>query len=87
MASKNLQARQILVDVTPNEMGHSPYKDIANTTIAAKANNALKSIPEAGSYRVVGVNKMTNGGLLMEMNNEEAAQWIRSKEIQSVFVK
>lgn len=53
----------------------------------SKANDAMKNIQGLGSHRVVGTTKMTNGGLLLEMNTEKSAQWMKSKQVQLDFIK
>lgn len=35
----------------------------------------------------VGIKRLANGGILLEMNNKEAAATIRGREVQKEFVK
>ena len=75
-AREGIKARQLLVDtLTP---GQKLHQSASNTQLVSKANEALRAASAEcpSSHRFVGVRRLNNGGLLLEMDSEEAASWL-----------
>ena len=63
--------RQVLVDaLTPGQQLHQSAN---NTQLVAKANKALHGTECPPSHHFMGTRRLNNGGLLLEMDSEDAA--------------
>ena len=73
-ARGGVKARQVLVDaLTPGQQLHQSAN---NTQLVVKANEALCGMECPPSHGFVGVRRLNNGGLLLEMDSEDAASWL-----------
>lgn len=83
-AREGIMARQVLIDI-PLEISQSTYQKMSNSAILDKANNAISIISKDTIHKFLGVTKLRNGGLLMELNSEEANIWLRLPTHISTF--
>ena len=75
-AREGVKARKVLVDaLTPAQQLHQLA---SNTQLVMKANEALHGagVKCPPSHHFVGVRRLNNGRLLLEMDSEEAATWL-----------
>ena len=71
---EGVKARQVLVDaLTPGQQLHQSAN---NTQLVAKANEALCGTECPPSHRFVGIRRLNNSGLLLEMDSEDTASWL-----------
>ena len=58
--------------------GQQLHQSVSNTQLVMKANEALHAtgMECPTSHRFMGVRRLNNGGLLLEMDSEEAASWL-----------
>ena len=83
-AREGVKARQVLVDaLTPSQQLHRAAN---NTQLVAKANEALHSTECPPSHCFVGTRRLNNGGLLLEMDSEDAASWLSSPVNKANFL-
>ena len=75
-AREGIKVRQVLVDtLTPGQQLH---QSASNTQLVTKANEALRttSVECPLVHHFMGVRRLNNGRLLLEMDSEEAASWL-----------
>ena len=83
-AREGVKARQILVDaLTPNQQLHQGAN---NLQLVSLANAALNDMEDPPSHRFVGARRLNNGGLLLEMDSEEAATWLSGSFAKAAFL-
>jgi hypothetical protein len=80
-----IRARQVLLDTQTTE-GQSPWKELSNTAILDKARAAAHLVDESNTHKFVGVTRLRNGGLLLEMNSEDGAKWLKSDTTRDKFL-
>lgn len=85
IAREGIRARQILID-TPRAGGASKHKGSSNTTILEIANDIIKTMPGGDGKKIQTVNKLANGGLLMELDSQESATWLRQNDTRTRFI-
>ena len=71
---EGIKQRQVLVDAV--NMGEHILADLNNTGLVSKANEIIKGVGAVGVRIVVSAKWLTNGGILFELNMEEAARWL-----------
>ncbi|KAG1798097.1 uncharacterized protein HD556DRAFT_1306148 [Suillus plorans] len=77
VARASLRAKQILLDPTP---GHSLFlAEATNATIAKRISDILSEIRGEGTPTgaVRAVQRLRNGGLIVELDNEQLAGWLK----------
>lgn len=87
--------RQILIDPKSRHVtnGSGLMAETSIENIKEKANKVLKvmanegEIPNNTLMCFVGVKKLSNGGILLKMNNEAAADTVRRKEVRKIFIE
>jgi hypothetical protein len=73
---------QVLIDSDPNASGN-PFAELNEQELVAKANEALdlsrdSTCPEEGKF--IGARKLTNGGIVFDLNTIEATRWIQKNK-------
>lgn len=81
------RARQVLIDLPLGSTGRENLKNSSNEATLEKANQAIRAIDESSEYKLTGMMRLRNGGLLLEANSEEAAAWIREPQHRNIFAK
>ena len=82
-AREGVKQRQVLVNAA--ELGTQILGDLDNPGLAKKANEALCTIDTEATHTVVSARRLNNGGVLFELNSEEAAAWINEAQHQIQF--
>ncbi|KAF9234175.1 hypothetical protein BU15DRAFT_9759, partial [Melanogaster broomeanus] len=86
IARAAIRARQILFDPTPDQSLYtttSPPAEVATRLNEAIHNLRSEDLPEIAIRAVL---RLRNGGLLVEANSEDAACWIKSKDIRDKLI-
>ena len=84
-AREGIRARQVLLN--PDQTtGTAAFKDESISGIRDEANKALLSTQGTPGYRVKAVTKLRNGGILLELDSDEAAEWFQDPEIHRTFL-
>ena len=79
-----VKARQSLVDaLTPNQQLHQGTN---NLQLVSLANTVLNDMEDPPSHHFVGARRLNNGGLLLEMDSEEAATWLGGSFAKAAFL-
>ncbi|KAF9234669.1 hypothetical protein BU15DRAFT_52371, partial [Melanogaster broomeanus] len=86
LARAAVRARQILFDPSPGQTLYSPTSPPAE--VASRLNEAILSLrtEESPITTIKAILRLRNGGLLAEVNSEEAASWIKSKYIREKLI-
>lgn len=74
IARTALQDRQVLLDIIPSD---PPYQPKSDATFKQDFNDMFKN-EHPGRHSISAVRKLTNGGILLEMDSSEGAQWLRN---------
>ena len=86
-AQEGVKAQQVLVDaLTPNQQIHQGTN---NLQLVSLANAVLNDMEDPPSHRFVGARQLNNGGLLLEMDSEdaeEAATWLSRPFAKAAFL-
>ena len=83
-AWEGVKARQVLIDASaPNQPLHQAA---SNQQLVSLANNALCGMEDPPPHCFVGARRLNNGGLLLEMDSEEAAAWISGPHVKASFL-
>jgi hypothetical protein len=83
-AREGIKARQVLVDaLTPSQQLHPSAN---NTQLVTRANEALQNTGSPSPHRFVGTRRLNNGGILLELDSEEAAVWLNSSGNKAPFL-
>lgn len=83
-ARELIRARQILVDIE-HEGGKHPLPELSQAALIDKANDAISTMEGSDGFVFVGVDRLSNGGIVYEMNNEKATEWIREEKNATTF--
>jgi hypothetical protein len=80
LAREGIRKRQILFDVDPNSEELRNKDELA---ILKTLNEAIAKLDDTSSRerQLRSVRKLRNGGVLVEMRSEAAAQWLQQKEV------
>ena len=74
----------MLIDaLAPNQPLHQTAN---NPQLVSLANDALCGMEDPLAHRFVGARQLNNGGLLLEMDSEEAATWIGGPHNKATFL-
>lgn len=84
------RARQILIDKLPNALT-SELADMSEIQLVLKADLAVEMMGVAAGDRPAGmkfqgVMKLSNGGVVYEMQTEEQARWLRKEDVMRAFL-
>ena len=83
-AREGVKARQVLIDASaPNQPLHQAAN---NPHLVSLANDVLRSMDDPPTHSFVGARWLNNGGLLLELDNEEAAAWIGKPHNKATFL-
>lgn len=101
-AQRGILNRQILINPKPrpestegNVTNHTNLSDISLEGLKEKANDALKktaSVSDNNEHinsgiKFVNAKKLPNGGIVLEINNDEAASLLRNEGLKQEFLK
>ena len=75
-AREGIKSRQILIDA-PN-IGEVLLEGLSNTAIVQRTNEIIQSMPDCSKHTVNSARQLNNGGILLELDTEEATRWINS---------
>ncbi len=73
-AREGIKSRQLLVDVI--SPGQDTLAGASNTELVEAANKALRDLDEPPHHRFVSARRLNNGGILLELDSEEAMAWL-----------
>jgi ribosomal protein S26 len=73
-AREGVKQRQVLVDAA--NMGERILPDLNDADLALKANEIIRGMDAGGERAIVSARRLANGGILLELNTEEAARWL-----------
>ena len=79
-AREGVKKRQVLVNAT--EPGAQILGDLDNPGLAKKAKKALCTLDTEARHTIVSARRLNNGGVLFELDSEEAATWINEAQHQ-----
>ena len=83
-AREGIKAQQVLVDApSPGQQIHSGTD---NTRLVEIANSALTAMEDQSTQRFVSAWRLNNGGLLLEMDSEDAAKWLDTPSNRTAFL-
>jgi hypothetical protein len=82
-AREGIKTRQVLLDAT--EPGLQLHEGTTNVSLAKIANDAIKQVEGSGNYTAVSARRLINGGILLELDSEEAARWINTAQNRLKF--
>jgi hypothetical protein len=77
-AREGVKQRQILIDAAT--AGAKILGDLDNADLTKKANEALRAIDAETAHAIVSARRLNNGGVLLELDTEEAATWINEAQ-------
>ncbi|KAF8515673.1 hypothetical protein JB92DRAFT_3114809 [Gautieria morchelliformis] len=81
LARVKVRRRQILIDKDPGtEL--NPFKELTERELVAKVNEAVEymdTLEEGEAPRFVGVKKLVNGGIVFDLETQEAAEVIQTR--------
>jgi hypothetical protein len=84
-AREGIKSRQILIDIEDS----ADTATLKNETTGALKEKVNKAIKECGGdlldHKIKAITRLKNGGILMELDSEEAAEWIQSDKIRETF--
>ncbi|KAF8508953.1 hypothetical protein JB92DRAFT_3120373 [Gautieria morchelliformis] len=84
-AREGIKQRQVLVDAA--NAGEHVLADLDDIGLALKANEAISDLDAEGQRIVVSARRLTNGGVLFELNTEEAARWLNEAGRRTQFTE
>jgi hypothetical protein len=84
LAREAIKKRQILLDT---DSGNEELRAMDVPATTRYLNNAITKIDDSNSKerQIQSVRKLRNGGLLIEMKNEEATTWLQQEDISKAF--
>ena len=85
-AREGIKSRQILVDFDCG-LGQAPFSDDSITTLKGRFDGALQGDKGASGYKTRAVSWLQNGGVLMELDSEEAVTWFAEGTIHKRFLE
>jgi hypothetical protein len=86
-AWEGIRKRQILINFEPTDSPET-CKDNSTKTIKAKANKAIKETSgELTDHKIKAVTKLRNRGILMELNSDEAVEWLQEDKNCKIFME
>jgi hypothetical protein len=83
LAKARARAKQILIDTDPQGEQDTLGK-LTEQELVAKANEAVSNLEEdheLASITFIGAKKLANGGIVFDLDTEEAAKWIQANKI------
>jgi hypothetical protein len=84
-AREGVKQRQILVDAA--NAGTQILAEMDNAGLAKRANEILSTIGTEHMHTVVSARRLANGGILFELDSEEAATWINEAQHRIRFTE
>jgi hypothetical protein len=84
-ARQGIKQRQVLVDAA--NMGDRVLAELDNAKLILRANEIIGSMGSDGSQAVVSARRLANGGVLLELNSEEAARWLNEARHRVLFTE
>jgi hypothetical protein len=84
LAREAIKKRQILLDI---DSGNDELRAMDIPATTKYLNNAIAKIDESNSKDrlIQSIRKLRNGGLLVEMKNEEATLWLQQNDVSAAF--
>src|SRR6266481_2220539 len=85
-AREGIRARQVLLD--PDRLGGpATFRDDSLAGIRDEVNKAMSATNGGDpAHRVKAMTKLCNGGILLELNSDEAAEWFADPEARKAFL-
>lgn len=91
LAKGEKRGRQVLVDATEDSRSNETLRNLTEKLLVEKANMALSIAGDEegkpADAKFTSARKLNNGGILYEMNNKKAAEWLRSQTGKERFTK
>ncbi|KAG6879005.1 hypothetical protein C0992_005938, partial [Termitomyces sp. T32_za158] len=86
-AGEAVRWRQLLIDLDQPGEVRERMMNMLITGLTSELNDQLGLIEGYNNYTIKALARMTNGGILLEMSNEEGAEWVknRSREIEGAM--
>ena len=85
-AREGVRSQQILIDFK-SDQGLIPFADNPITVLKGRFNKALQDIEDANGYKTRAVSHLRNGGILMELDSEEAVTWFTGAVTRKRFLE
>ena len=76
-AREGIRLRQVLLECSKD----SAYHTYEIPKVIERFNKVIKKISSTTNHKVMSATRLRNGGLLLEMDSEEGAGWLREREI------
>ncbi|KAF8518177.1 hypothetical protein JB92DRAFT_3113124 [Gautieria morchelliformis] len=73
-AREGIKQRQVLVDAAA--LGERILAEMDNAGLMTRANEIISAMDTEGVRTVISTRRLTNGGVLFELNDEAAARWL-----------
>jgi len=84
-AREGIKARQILVDA--QIPGKELLPGVSNNGLAEAANSAVRNMDGGAIHSFVSAKRLSNGGILLEMNSKGAASWLGRPDVKPAFLE
>jgi hypothetical protein len=82
LAKARARAKQILIDTDP-QGEQDTLGELTEQELVAKANEAISNLEEdhdLASIEFIGAKKLANGGIVFDLDTEQAAKWIQANK-------
>jgi hypothetical protein len=82
LAKAKARAKQILIDTDP-QGEQDTLGELTEQELVAKANEAVNNLDEdhdLANIEFIGAKRLTNGGIVFDLDTEEAARWIQTNK-------
>ena len=83
-AREGVKAWQVLIDAP--DLSQQLHQGADNVQLVSLANDALKDMEDPPPHRFSGARRLNNGGLLLEMDSEEAVTWLSGPFARAAFL-
>jgi len=83
-AREGIQSRQVLIDARAQSQGIHPGE--SNPELVAAVNSALCDMDDPPGHKFISTRQLNNGGVLLELDSEEAAGWLGSLVTKASFL-
>ena len=81
---EGIKVRQVLVDMlTPDQQLH---RVASNAQLVTLANETLHHAERPPAHRFIGIRRLNNGALLLEMDSEATASWLSQPDNRANFL-